>query len=195
MSKFEIVLRGKEGEEEEIKVVSAIPGGDGKPGFRLHFPCLSVHVTSDSDNYSQEYYCITWSNYHEKGRPQDAQTGENPGCFKIKRVVMKPEMICLKNGNRNMAYKRAAFPGGKPQYDYCEMAKRWGTTYDQGKGWNYGPDHPMERTEMELASGETVDSIEQELTKRFGDFGVQILEHFVEHDLFLSFFVRMKQAA
>ena len=197
----QIVTRGKE--EEEIRVVSAIPGSNGKNGFQLHFPCLSVHVTGPKDNYETEHYCITWSNYHERNVKVDGeivknyrelphekggpQRGENPGTFKVKRIQMQPDMIQVLDGNRKMVVKRAAFPGGIPHLDYCEMALRWNTHYDIDEGWDYGKDHPMDRTEEEIADCATVDSIERALTERFGEFGIQILELFVTHPLFLEF--------
>ena len=203
MSKYTIHLRGKE--QEKIKVVSRIPGKNGNKGFQLHFPCLSVHVLDPNDDHDTEYYCITWSNYHERSLKVDGkvikdyellphnqggpQRTPNPGTFKIKRVQMKPEMIVVTdNGNgRKMSYSRATFPGGKPMLNYTEMAFRWGTTFDLLNGWDYGKDHPMERTDEELVDCASVDSIERELEQRFGDFGETILELFVTHELFLKY--------
>lgn len=191
--KYTIHARGKEG--KEIKVVSAIPGKNGENGFALHFPCLSVHVLRPNDNHDTEYDCITWSNYHERGcadEPHDKggpQQTPNPGTFRIKRVQHVPEMIVIKDsGNgRKMSYSKAAFPSGKPMYDYCAMAMQWGTSYDMTSGWDFGPNHPMERTDEELAVCEGVDSIERELEQRFGDFGETILELFVTHELFRKY--------
>lgn len=211
---FQIIPRGKEGKEEEIKVVTAIPGSNDGGGFQLHFPCLSVHVTGPQDNYETEHYCITWSNYHErdikvKGKVVKSyrdkphheggpQRTPNPGTFKIKRIQKKPEMLVITdNGNgRKMSFKRAAFPGGKPMLDYCEMAFRWNTTFDIADGWDYGKDHPMVRTEEEIADSATLDGIASALEKRFGEFGDTILFLFVNHDLFNEFYrTPMKQAA
>jgi hypothetical protein len=190
---YQIVARGKEGSEEDIKVVSAIPGKDGGGGFRLHFPCLSVHVTAPGDNYELEYFAITWSNYHERGcadKPQSnggPQYGENPGTFKLKRVQMKPEMIHVKSNGRKMTYSNARNPAGMARLDYVEMAVKWNSHYDMTDGWDFGPNHPMERTEEIVADCGSIDGIEAELTKRFGDFAVNILELFVEHELFAKF--------
>lgn len=193
---YQIVPRGKEGKEEEIKVVTAIPGSNGSGGFQLHFPCLSVHVLGPQDNHETEYYCITWSNYHERGCPEDAQHGENPGQFKIKRIEMKPDMIQVMDGNRKMVVKRAAFPGGIPHLDYCEMATRWQTHYDAKDGWTYGPNHPMERTEEILTDSATLNGIDSALKERFGEFGDEILCLFVNHDLFNEYCQQeMRQAA
>jgi hypothetical protein len=199
MSKYSIVQRGKEGSEEEIKVVTAIPGDKGGGGFRLNFPCLSVHLTSPGDEHPLQYWAVTWSNHHEKGRPQDAQVGANPGRFKIKRIENIPAMLQELDGNRKMVYRRAAFPGGRPMYDFVTMQMQWGTEFDAvGNVVKYGKKHPMERDEQEIADCETIDSIEAALIARFGEeTGIQILELFVEHELFLSFLVTegMKQAA
>lgn len=203
--KHTIFPRGKEGEKEDIKQVSVIPGKNGSKGFKLHFPCLSVHVLGENDDHSMEYYCITWSNYHERSLLVDGkvikdyeslphenggpQRTPNPGTFRIKRVQRKPEMIVVTdNGNgRKMNFKRTTFPAGKPILDYTEMALRWKTTYDLTDGWSYGKDHPMERTDEELVDCASVDSIERELEQRFGDFGETILELFVTHELFLKY--------
>lgn len=200
---YTIHARGKEGSEEDIKVVSRIPGKNGAKGFQLHFPCLSVHVLGSDDDHDMEYYCVTWSNNHdrpikvndvtvkdyeplppEEGGPQRTA---NPGTFKIKRVENTHLMISVMNDNRKMTYSRAAFQGGKPMYDLVEMAKRWGTTMNLKGEWDYGKNHPMERAEELLAESASIDGIERELTKRFGDFGETILELFVEHELFLKY--------
>lgn len=190
---FTIVARGKEGSEEEIKVVSRIPGSKGGKGFQLHFPCLSVHVTSPTDKYETEHWVITWSNYHERGKADKSPTQGGPqrglhaGNFKLKRWQMKPEMIHVTSNGRKMTYTRAKAPGGLPMLDYCEMAKRWNSHYEMGTGWDFGEKHPMERTEEVCADCSTIDSIEEALKARFGDFGEQILELFVTHELFGEF--------
>jgi hypothetical protein len=73
---FTIQPRGKK--QELVLPVKGIPGNAGS-FMPLKFPCLSVHVTTPTDNYPKEYYSITWSNYAR-------QEGVNPGKFKIQRI-------------------------------------------------------------------------------------------------------------
>ncbi len=201
-----IVPRGKEGEEELIKVVSAIPGSNGKQGFKLHFPCLSAHIVRDDDDHATGYDVVTWSNYHErdvkvkgevvksyKNKPHSEggpQRGENPGTFKVKRITMVPEMLCVKDqgSGRKMTYARASFQAGRDQLDYIEMAKRWGTSYSIAEGFSFGPNHPMQREEEIVAESSTLDGIMAELETRYGEFAETIITLFVGHELFDEYY-------
>jgi len=167
---YQIVLRGKQN-PTPIKQVRSIPSESGV--VSLKFPCLSVHVTGQNDDYGNDvgcsYFTVTWSNYFYV-------TGENPGKFKIQRVEHRAETLYVLNsdGRKHMVenYKTGLMV---PVVDQISMNLRSEVGNERIAVWERPPE------------AESIDLCRTMLNDRFGSLGNDILSLFLHHDLFLNY--------
>lgn len=163
---YQVQLRGKKS-PAPIKQVRNFPAADGGI-ISLKFPCLSVHVTGENDEYPDSYYTISWSNFY-------SDNSANPGKFKLQRIEHKQSTLYVLDSNGRKATFTNKFGLRENIVDQIAMNLRGESEKERVEVWDKPPE------------SETIDSCRKMLNDRFGELGNDILSLFVNHDLFLNY--------
>jgi hypothetical protein len=162
---YQVQLRGKKN-PAPIKQVRSIPTTGGI--ISLKFPCLSVHVTGENDEYPDSYYTISWSNFY-------SDNSANPGKFKLQRIEHKQSTLYVLDSNGRKATFTNKFGLRENIVDQIAMNLRGESEKERVEVWDKPPE------------SETIDSCRKMLNDRFGELGNDILSLFANHDLFLNY--------
>jgi hypothetical protein len=163
---YQVQLRGKKN-PAPIKQVRSIPTAGGI--ISLKFPCLSVHVTGEFDEYPDSYFTITWSNFYH-------DNSANPGKFKIQRIENKQPILYVLDSNGRKATFINKWGLRENIVDDISMNLRGDTVVkERVEVWDKPPE------------AESINSCRKMLNDRFDSLGNDILSLFVSHDLFLNY--------